>query len=219
MLVPSNPKIYHIVHVDRLPSIVADGYLWCDAIVAERGMPGTTIGMNRIKSRRLNELMLDSQSDLLVGDCVPFNFCPRSVMLYFIHRSNHPELTYRDGQGPIVHLEADLRQTVAWADANEKRWAFTSSNAGSYRFDDYSDLAHLDKINWDAVRATWWSGIGIEEIVKESKQAEFLVERSFPWELVSRIGVRSQHIRNQTQLAMEGSTHCPRVEIRPRWYY
>lgn len=25
------PKIYHIVHVDRLPSIIADEHLWCDA--------------------------------------------------------------------------------------------------------------------------------------------------------------------------------------------
>lgn len=28
MTVPAQPKIYHIVHVDRLPSIVADGCLW-----------------------------------------------------------------------------------------------------------------------------------------------------------------------------------------------
>ncbi len=140
-------------------------------------------------------------------------------MLYFIHKGNRPELTYRGGQGPIVHLEADLRQAVAWANERERRWAFTSSNAGSYRFDDYKDLAHLDKINWDAVRTNWWSGSGIEDIVKESKQAEFLFERSFPWELVSRIGVRSQHIRNQVKSAIEGSTHRPRVKIRQRWYY
>lgn len=30
MTVPAQPKIYHIVHVDRLPSIIADGCLWCD---------------------------------------------------------------------------------------------------------------------------------------------------------------------------------------------
>lgn len=193
--------------------------MWCDAIVAERGMPGTTIGMNRVKKRRLHELLLSSHDGLFVGDCVPFYFCPRSVMLYFIHRGNHPELNYRGGQGPIVHLEADLQQAVAWADESERRWAFTSSNAGSYRYDDYSDLMHLDRINWSAVRASRWSGSGIEDYVKESKQAEFLVERSLPWELVSRIGVRSQHIRIQVQSAIEASSHRPYVEIRPRWYY
>ena len=52
MTVPERPKIYHIVHVDRLPSIVTDGYLWCDAEILRRDPPGTVIGMNSIKSRR-----------------------------------------------------------------------------------------------------------------------------------------------------------------------
>ncbi len=95
--VPSHPKIYHIAHVDRLPSIVADGFLWCDAEVIRREPAGTTIGMSSIKQRRLT-LPLSSYPDLHVGDCVPFYFCPRSVMLYLIHRGNHPELDYRGGK-------------------------------------------------------------------------------------------------------------------------
>jgi hypothetical protein len=31
MPAPRHPKVYHIVHIDRLPSIVSDGCLWCDA--------------------------------------------------------------------------------------------------------------------------------------------------------------------------------------------
>jgi hypothetical protein len=46
VLVPPQPKIYHIAHVDRLPSIVADGFLWCDAEVVRRAPAGTTIGMS-----------------------------------------------------------------------------------------------------------------------------------------------------------------------------
>jgi len=110
MPVPYKPKIYHIVHVDRLPSIIADGWLWSDADIVRRSLPGTTIGMNGIKQRRLNELTLTSHPGLHVGDCVPFYFCPRSIMLYLIHQANHPELAYRGGQDPIVHLEADLHQ-------------------------------------------------------------------------------------------------------------
>ena len=45
MTVPVQPKIYHIVHVDRLPSIVADSNLWCDALITKRASAGTTIGM------------------------------------------------------------------------------------------------------------------------------------------------------------------------------
>jgi hypothetical protein len=89
--IPNEPKIYHIVHVDRLASIIAGG-LWCDAEVVRRAPPGTTIGMNAIKQRRLKELTLASHPGLFVGECVPFYFCPRSIMLYLIYQGNHPEV-------------------------------------------------------------------------------------------------------------------------------
>jgi hypothetical protein len=57
MLVPAQPKIYHIVHVDRLASI-ADGFVWSDAVMVQRQGVSTTIGMSNIKARRLNELSL-----------------------------------------------------------------------------------------------------------------------------------------------------------------
>ena len=214
MLVPTNPKIYHIVHVDRLSSIISDGYLWCDTVMDSRRVDtGTTIGISDIKRRR-HERAFTSHRSLYVGDCVPFYFCPRSVMLYVISRANHPELSYRGGQGPIIHLEADLRETVAWADSNKRRWAFTSSNAASSYFDDFSDLANLDKLDWDAIQAREWSGDR-----KEPKQAEFLIEYSFPWNMVSRIGVRSRGIGNRVMEALRASDHRPRVRITPDWYY
>src|SRR3990170_3248836 len=100
MSIPDAPKIYHIIHVDRLPSIIEEGWLWCDAEVVQRQPPGSTIGMDGIKRRRLNELTLSSHPGLHVGDCVPFYFCPRSIMLYLIYQANHIELDYRGGQVP-----------------------------------------------------------------------------------------------------------------------
>lgn len=216
---PVAPKIYHIVHVDRPPSIITEGGLLCDAEIVQRasanqahGM-GTTIGMDSIKQRRLTELNLTSHPDLYVGQCVPFYFCPRSIMLYLIHRANHEELTYHGGQGPIVHLEADLADTVAWANGSARRWAFTLSNAGAFYFEDRADLAQLDEIDWDAVQAIQWAG------KKEGKQAEFLVEQSLPWELISRIGVRSQQVYRQVRAALQAAAHKPHVEIQTGWYY
>lgn len=220
---PAAPKIYHIVHVDRLPSIIAEGGLLCDAEIVRRTAAapamGTTIGMTSIKERRLNELELSSHPGLRVGGCVPFYFCPRSIMLYLIHCANHAELAYRGGQGPIVHLEADLRDSVAWAERNRSRWAFTLSNAGAYYFEDRADLGQLDAINWDAVQTNRWAGNGISRSVKEGKQAEFLIETSFPWQLVTRIGVRSQQVYGQVRAALQAAENKPHVEIKPDWYY
>lgn len=212
MPVPANPKIYHIVHVDNLASIIAAGGLFSDAVMA--GRPGgTVIGMGRIKARRLNELHLSCHPGLRVGQCVPFYFCSRSVMLFMIHKRNE-ELAYKGGQEPIVHLEVDMRATIEWAEANNRRWAFTLSNAGAYYFEDRADLAHLGDINWDSVRARQWAGVA-----KEGKQAEFLIEHSFPWHLVERIGVHSQPIVPRVAAAMHGAAHRPVLEIRSDWYY
>ncbi len=213
MPMPTEPKIYHVVHVDRLPSIIADDWLWCDAEIVRRSPGGTTIGMGQIKERRLKELTLESHPDLHVGDCVPFYFCPRSIMLYLFYRSNHPDLSYRGGQEPIIHLEVDLHQTVAWAEDQNLRWAFTLSNAGARYFEDRCDLEDLHQVNWEAVRATDWRGH------KEGKQAEFLVEERFPWQLVSRIGVRSRPVLDQVLTALNSATYKPKAEIISDWYY
>ncbi|MDI6750467.1 MAG: DUF4433 domain-containing protein [Rhodocyclaceae bacterium] len=107
-LVPPQPKIYHIAHVDRLPSIAADGFLWCDT------------------------------------GC---------------------------------------------------------------------DLARLDEVDWAAVQARDWRQC------KEGKQAEFLLEHSFPWHLIERIGVLNRTIYQHVVNALPVNGHRPTVEIRPDWYY
>lgn len=211
--VPNAPKIYHIIHADRLESIIADGCLWCDAEMACRESRGTTIGMGTIKHRRLNHLTLTCHPDLFVGGCVPFYFCPRSVMLYVIHCANHAELSYRGGQQPIIHLEADMLATIQWAEQNRKRWAFTNANAAAAYAEHHATWEDLRELNWDAIKATVWRDC------RDDKQAEFLVEHAFPWELVSRIGVMSQAIHHQVAKALEASNHRPNVEIMRDWYY
>lgn len=214
MPAPAQPKIYHIVHVDKLASIAADGFLYSDAEMAQRPANGTIIGMNNIKARRMNELTLASHPGLYVGQCVPFYFCPRSVMLFLIHRRN-AELAYQGGQAPIVHLVADLNAVVAWAQASGQRWAFTLSNAGSYYFEDRCNLAQIGEINWNAVRTNQWSG----SPTKEQKQAEFLIEQQFPWHLIERIAVYNQASGQRAVQAIAGAPHRPDVQIRSDWYY
>jgi ssDNA thymidine ADP-ribosyltransferase, DarT len=214
MAVPQAPKIYHIVHVDKLPSIIADDHLWCDAEVVRRHAGGTTIGMSNIKQRRL-ELPVDCHPGDCVGHYVPFYFCFRSVMLYLIYRANHPELDYRGGQEPIVHLEADLHQTVTWSEANNRRWAFSLSNAGAAYAEFRSDLGQLGEVNWNAVAARHWQ----PSEIKDGKQAEFLIHHRFPWHLVSRIGVYSRPVYDQVRIMLQATAHRPQVDIRPDWYY
>lgn len=62
---------------------------------------------------------------------VPLCLCPRSTMLYLPFMTNSSDLTYDEGQSPLLYLEADLRKSVTWADGRRHRWAFTNRNAGA----------------------------------------------------------------------------------------
>lgn len=134
-------------------------------------------------------------------------------MLYLISRGDSPELTYQGGQSPIIHLEANLHEAVEWAAANNRRWAFTLSNAGSYYFEDRSSLDDLNEIDWDAVQAHSWGGR------REAKQAEFLVEHSFPCHLFRRIGVRNNEIAQRVANIGQVAAFMPPIQILPSWYY
>ena len=211
---PPDPKVYHITHVDNLPGILADGGLWSDAAMIDRGGPAAPIGMSTIKQRRLG-LPLTCHPGDHVGDYVPFYFCPRSIMLYLLYRANHPELTYLGGQGPVVHLQAGLRETVAWAEGEGRRWAFSLSNAGARYTEFRNRLEQLEEVDWSAVAATDFRAAQ----VKEGKQAEFLVYEHFPWHLVERMGVASIDIRDRITGMVAGSAHLPAVEVVPQWYF
>ncbi|WP_241967827.1 DUF4433 domain-containing protein [Pseudidiomarina homiensis] len=190
MSIPARPKIFHIVHVDRLPAIIASNGLLSDARINQNTVDsGTTIGLSSIKLRRLQQNMLSSYPDLYVGQCVPFYFCPRSIMLFMIHCANDDQLTYRGGQPEIVHLQADLYESVQWAQEHQRRWVFTLSNAGSAFFEDRNDLSQLNELNWAAINARDW------RLSKDGKQSEFLMEESFPWHLIEEIGVQSRTVK------------------------
>ncbi len=65
---PVAPKIYHITHVDNLPQILATGGLWSDAQMLQQSGAVTTIGMSRIKRRRLDEIEVYCHLGTMVGD-------------------------------------------------------------------------------------------------------------------------------------------------------
>lgn len=207
--VPPNPKIYHITHVNNLPDIINNGGLFSDNYIRNNLNP-QVIGYPHIKNRRLT-LPIASHPGLFVGHCVPFYFCPRSVMLYLISQKS-AQLCYQGGQSQIVHLEADLHDVVNWSVQNNRRWAFTLENAGSYIFRDRSSLTDLKDLDWQAIQSTSWAGC------REKKQAEFLVETSVPFTLFDKIGVHNQNIANQVQGLFNGH-QTPTVQIRPTWYY
>jgi hypothetical protein len=136
-------------------------------------------------------------------------------MLFVIHCANNPEIAYRGGQQPIIHIETDLRRVVQWAETRRRRWAFSLSNAGAYYTIFRATMDEIDEIKWDAVAARDFR----QPDIKEGKQAEFLIHQFFPWNLVDQVGVYSQVVGQQVVRAMQGADHRPLVRVKRDWYY
>jgi len=212
---PAQPKLYHITLAENLPGVIAAGGLWSDAERIRQGLDTNLIGMSKIKQRRLT-LPVECHPGTTVGEFVPFYLCPRSVMLYILHRSNHPEVEYHGGQDPIVHLQADLLTVVRWAQAQGKPWACSVRNAGvEYGAGFFNQLEHLDRIDWAAVQATDFRAA----TVREGKQAEFVLHGFFPWHLVEAIGVNTQATAEVVHAHCRPVSHRPDVAIQRSWYY
>ena len=118
---PADPSIYHITHIDNLPGILGEDGIWCDQLRIAKNIANTNIGHDHIKERRRRRPVPTSGGGAL-GDYVPFNFCPRSVMLFAI-RNGHQD--YSGGQSDVVHLVS----SVSSATSIGRPWAFTDRHA------------------------------------------------------------------------------------------
>jgi hypothetical protein len=212
---PANAKLYHITHVDNLAAMAAATYIYSDAKRIALGLETNVVGMSKIKKRRLNEIEVACHAGTMVGQYVPFYYCPRSVMLYILHKGNHPDLDYTEGQDPIVHLQVDLEECLDWAQANDVRWAISPVNAGARYADFYKTRAQLDEIDWIAVANRDFRS----PAVKEKKQAEFLVYGALPWSLVEHIGVFDAKIGKLARSGVGRTGPRPTIRVENSWYY
>lgn len=209
---PRDPFLYHLTHIDNLPSILADGGLWSDAEMASRGAGHAVVGLRNIKDRRLTK-RIGGHEGLTVGQCVPFYFCSRSVMLFLLHRGN--QVPYDGGQEPLLHLVTRVGKVVEWARCSGKRWAFSLTNAAASYAAFRTDLGDLAQVHWDAVGTNDWR----DPVVKDGKQAEFLVEQFVPFDLIGCIGARSEDVRRRAEACLTDYARRLPVVVKPNWYY
>jgi len=144
-----------------------------------------------------------------LGEYVPFNFCPRSVMLYAIYRKKVEGFAGDENQ--IVHLCS----TIGEATRCGRRWAFTDRHAELGYALYFDDLAKLDQIDWNVMSLRDWRG----KEIKETRQAEFLVHDTFPWSCVRWIGVHNSSVEEAVSSLLSGAQHQPTIIVRPNWYY
>ncbi|WP_227762848.1 type II toxin-antitoxin system toxin DNA ADP-ribosyl transferase DarT [Zhaonella formicivorans] len=209
-VVPVPTNIYHITHIDNLPSIIEKGGLFaCSSGATDRHV---NIAHRSIQDRRhIFPVPLPPYG--AVHDYVPFYFAPRSPMLYSIYRGNVDG--YGGGQHPIVYLVS----TVQKVEEAGLPFVFTDGHAIMYLSNYYNNISDLCKIDWEIMRAKFWADTEDDNDKCRRRQAEFLVYKFFPWSLISGIAVYDEKIAEQVGKMLQNGEVTTKIRVKREWYY
>jgi len=205
--------LYHITHLNNLVSIIESGGLQAKAMLDTQERSYEDIAHERLQDRRASTTVPCGAGGRL-HDYVPFYFGPRPPMLYSIHQGFVEG--YQQGQSPVVHL-----LTTAEAVQNAGiSFAFTDGHAVMAYTNFFTDLEALPQVvDLPLMRERLWFDSEEDPNRKWRRQAEFLVYRQLPWELILGIAVIDSAIEQQVQQLILGASYQPQVAVRAHWYY
>ena len=78
---------------------------------------------------------------------------------------------------------------------------------------------HLNEIDWDIMKATFWADTDDDPDRKRRRQAEFLVHNKMNWNWIKGIAVLNDRKRIEVEQMIAGLNHKPQVKCLPNWYY
>jgi hypothetical protein len=207
--------IYHITHINNLPSILKSSGLMANSRLRQETIQYLDIAHGHIQDRR-SITRVPCGAGGTLHNYVPFYFAPRSPMLYAIHRKNVGQ--YSNGQTPILHLvsSAEAVDTAGLSFVGADGHAAMEYTAF---FDEIEYLYGDGVIDWEIMETNYWADTEEDGDRKRRRQAEFLVHQFFPWGLIEEIGVINPIIQTQVkEILQKINVHTP-VRVYSKWYY
>lgn len=217
-MAPNPTYIYRILHLDNL-----EVYLKRHAIHAPNhtpldGLIYRTIHNFDVQTRRMRAPILCNMGQVLKGvihDYVPFYFGPLSPMLLQLKTGKVEG--YTEGQKPLIYVVSSVQAIVQ----RGLDFVFSDGHGVVAYTKWYDDLNSLDKVDWNMVNQRYWSDNSEDGDRKRRKQAEFLVFKQCPWDLIQSIGVLNEETQLQVEelLARFSKEIRLPVYVKPDWYY
>jgi hypothetical protein len=135
-------------------------------------------------------------------------------MLFRLHRE-HSE-GQGDGQGALVYFVTTTEHLVA----ARLGFVFTDGNAATAITEFYDDLSFLPHaVDWPLMHARYWSNTPEDGDRVRRRQAEFLVHRSVPLELIDGLAVIDDAVRSNVQTMLSQAGKIVPVHVRTDWYF
>jgi hypothetical protein len=200
-------RIYHITHIKNLPAILADGQL-----LAQTGVAGTKVDISSPDNREARRATpVSGQAERSVADYVPFFLSPDSSLWDSI-RSHDADPRLAPGADELTTFDfVVLVSTVGTATGHtgDDGLIVTDGDAVA-ALSRFAATADDRERMLRALRAASASDSILD--------AEFLVAESFPFELVTLIGVANDKVREAVKGILAPSGFRPKVAVYPPWF-
>lgn len=199
--VPHRIDLFRMVHYANIRHILEHGL--CNRSHPQFDPNYVDIGHPEIVGRRQAQPVgIEGYGDL--GDYVPFYFCGHTPMLYNIITGKHGLMARP--QRDLVLIHCPLPRIVEAG----CRYFYTDGNAKVEISKVYTDLADLERLDWEAIRS---ADFRIAEHGKDRirrKQAEFLVHGYVPVGCIAALIV----LDAERKAEMEALVHARGLSIK-----
>ncbi len=207
VLTPENGLIFRVTHIKNLPWVLRNG-LHCQRSNA-RDEEFVSIGDPELILKRTSRAVPIPPGGSL-NDYVPFYFTPRSPML----------LNIKTGRGVSKRSNDELIFLVSSLTRLEGLpFVFTDSHAylQTARFE--SELSALGRIDWNLLQRSDFQRNPEDPLKLERYQAEALIHRHFPVDLLWAVACHSEEVRGKVNEQIRRCDLDLRALVRPNWYF
>jgi len=179
-------SLYHFTHIDNLPGILENGILSTN-MRQHLGISHRNIANEEIQGRR-SMMTVTCGCGGVVHDYVPFYFCKRSPMLYFINKNIV-------GQSQIIYLEFPIQLLEKY------RSVFTDASANTNDPPNfYDDTSYLVNLDWEAIDTDdWGQQYDSTKGIIRRKQAEALIYKTISLESLIKVVVYDGYSKGEVQ--------------------
>lgn len=211
---PNPLWVYRILHWQNVEYVLQKGIYTRNSINVDPDY--INIGLVSLIDKR-NHRHVQCEPGGVLNDYVPFYFGYRSPMLFMIQTGWQNQVVRRHPQD-IVYLCCKVDDII------ERGCEFVfmdghAVDAGSTPH--YNDIADIDAVDWDAVKAERWQNTEDDNDKKRKKQAEFLVKEHVPVECISKIVVYNELRKTYFEELVEQNNLEITVKANPgnKYYY
>ncbi|MEO6199833.1 MAG: DarT ssDNA thymidine ADP-ribosyltransferase family protein [Cryobacterium sp.] len=229
-------RIYHVTHINNLAGVLSSGAILADASKAWESRPIVDISSAETRESR-RAVLVAGQGSLSVAKYVPFFLSPDASVWDSIRAlRDDPRLALEaHGSAPFdfVILVSTVKKALSAQTADAVSADAVSADAESTdaeATDAAPDAASVVATDGDATGALTRFGAtrdDAERLLRKLRadaespailEAEFLVQESFPFELVTLIGVANDKVRDVVKPILAASAHRPKVAVYPPWF-